>query len=234
MKIRLLLAALSTSLLIPLAPAAATAGPHHPAPPPPAADYGACQPGTPAVAPPTQTYYDPALPQLGPKPLPRRGVVGKLLHSYQRFGPLTQDRFVAQYLDDQQRFIYPPNDGFVTHGDMVDRHPVELKPRARLDRFGFPGGSFLAPAGTAFGQRALPPQSLNTPDGAPLANYHVYCVIKPFTVDGGPTAPWFGQPGMGTQYKLMTQYLPEAGAALSVTWLLANGYLVEEKPVVRK
>ncbi len=232
MKVRLLLAALAASLLVPLAPAAATAGPHHP--PPPAGSYAECEPGTPAVAPATQLYYDPALPQLGPKPLPRRGAVGRLLHGYQRFGPLDRDEFVAEFLDAQQRFIYPPNDGFVTHGDVVDRHPVELQPRARLDRFGFPGGTFLAPLGATFGPRAMPPQSLNTPEGTPQANYHVYCVLKPFSVDAGPAAPWFGQPGLGTQYKLMPQYLPEAGGALSVTWLLANGYLVEEKPVVRK
>lgn len=26
-------------------------------------------------------------------------------------------------------------------------------------------------------------------------------VIKPFVVPSGPIAPWFGQPGQGTQYK---------------------------------
>ncbi|MFE9956115.1 TNT domain-containing protein [Micromonospora sp. NPDC005299] len=103
-----------------------------------------------------------------------------------------------------------------------------MLPGYRLDRFGFPGGTLLAPLGTPFSSRSLTPQNLNTPEDAPLANYHVYCVRTPFTVDSGPVAPWFAQPGMGTQIRLNPAYLPQAGAVLSVRWLLDNGYLVEE------
>jgi hypothetical protein len=31
-------------------------------------------------------------------------------------------------------------------------------------------------------------------------NYHVYNVTKPFIVNAGPIAGWFGQPGQGVQY----------------------------------
>lgn len=225
MKIRLLVASLAATMLIPLAPAATAA----------AREYAshACVAGTPVIAPATQTFYDPARPELGPKPLPRGGAVGPLLHGYKRFGTFTEPEFVAQFRDGAG-WIYPPDDGFMSHHGVVDRNPVQLNPGARLDRFGFPGGAFLAPARTPFTERALPPQNLNTPETAPLANYHAYCVVKAFTVDGGMTAPWFGQRGLGMQYKLMGQYLPEAGTQLSVTWLLANGYLVEEKPAVRR
>jgi hypothetical protein len=224
-KIRLLVAALAAALLVPLAPAADASA---------ALGYGRgeCRPGTPAIAPATAKFFDPARPELGPKPLPRSGVVGPLLHGYQRFGTLTEADFVARFRDGAN-WVYPPNDGFMTHGDMVDRNPVELAVGARLDRFGFAGGSFLAPVRTPYAERALPPQNLNTPQGAPQANYHVYCVAKPFTVDAGMTAPWFGQHGMGMQYKLMGAYVPEAGTQLSVTWLLDHGYLVEELPAVR-
>jgi hypothetical protein len=40
-------------------------------------------------------------------------------------------------------------------------------------------------------------------------------VVKPIVVDGGTSAPWFGQPGLGTQYELPG----------SVSNLLKSGYL---------
>ncbi|GAB2929499.1 hypothetical protein GCM10027280_16270 [Micromonospora polyrhachis] len=191
-----------------------------------------CRPGTPAPAAPTGRYHgDRAI--FGPAELPATAPVGDLLRNYRRFGALDQASFLEQYGNAaKDGWVYPPALGFVV---LPDGRPVkfafELQPGHRIDRFGFPGGSFLAPVGTPYARRALPPQSLNTPSQAPLANYHVYCVVKPFTVDAGPIAPWFAQPGFGIQFKLEQKYLPEAGPALNVTWLLANGYLVEEAPV---
>ncbi|MEU4565953.1 glycohydrolase toxin TNT-related protein [Micromonospora sp. NPDC023956] len=188
-----------------------------------------CRPGTPPVAPPTTTYYG-GNPLLGPSRAPTADPVGPLLAGYQRFGALARQDFLDQYANAaQDAYVYPPAGGFVV---APDGRPVKvaqtLLPGYRLDRFGFPGGGYLAPLGTPFGSRALPPSNLNTPEKAPLANYHVYCVLKAFTVDSGPTAPWFAQPGMGTQYKLERRHLPAAGAQLSVTWLIQHGYLVEE------
>jgi hypothetical protein len=93
------------------------------------------------------------------------------------------------------------------------------------------GGQFLSPLGTPFAQRALPPTNLNTPAGQPLANYHVYCVVKPFAVDTGPITQWFAEPSLGTQYKLEPAYLPECPTPVeaSVSCLITNGYLVEER-----
>jgi hypothetical protein len=90
-----------------------------------------------------------------------------------------------------------------------------------------PFGAFLAPAGTSFGARALPPDSLNTraDDPAHLCNYHLYRVSRAFDVDAGPIAPAFQQPGGGLQYLLMSAYVPQAPATLNVQWLLDNGYL---------
>ena len=45
-----------------------------------------------------------------------------------------------------------------------------------------------------------------------------------------PIAPWFAQPRLGVEFTLNGAYLPAAGTALSVTWPLAHGYLVEENP----
>jgi hypothetical protein len=58
------------------------------------------------------------------------------------------------------------------------------------------GGSYVFPAGTPYGARALPPGSDKKP-------YNVYQVKKPFdNVEAGKIAPWFGELGFGTQYKL--------------------------------
>ncbi|WP_431935866.1 TNT domain-containing protein [Micromonospora sp. RP3T] len=207
-----------------LAPAGDTS--ERPQPPP---TQSLCRPGTPPTAPPTTEFYD-NNPMLGPATLPVASPVGPLLAGYQRFGALTESQFLAQYTTGTPAaYVYPPANGFVI---APDGRPIKqaqtLLAGYRLDRFGFTGGAFLAPLGTPFSSRALTPQSLNTPTNAPLANYHVYCVVKPFTVDSGPIASWFAQPGMGTQFQLNPAYLPQAGATLTVQWLLDNGFLVEE------
>lgn len=193
------------------------------------AGAGPCRPGTPDIAAPTTTFYDPARPELGPQPLPADPPVGPLLVGYQRFGGLTEEQFVAKYRSGAS-WIYPPADGFLLVGGEPVRYKQKLTPGKRIDRFGYPGGSYLAPAKTLFLQRALPPQNLNTPTGTPQSNYHLYCVIRPFDVDAGPIAPWFEQLGLGLQYKLEAKYLPQSGGAISVTWLIQNGYVVEERP----
>ncbi|MEV0327011.1 TNT domain-containing protein [Micromonospora echinospora] len=192
-----------------------------------------CRPGTPPNAPPTTAYDNNQL--LGPAQALTADPVGPLLGDYKRFGALTQQEFLDQYTNAAQKaYVYPPAGGFVVGSDGSPVKAAQtLLPGYRLDRFGFPGGAYLAPLGTPFGSRSLPPANLSTPETAPLANYHVYCVLKPFTVDSGPVAPWFAQPGMGTQFKLEQRYLPEAGGQLSITWLIENGYLVEEDLTTR-
>lgn len=83
---------------------------------------------------------------------------------------------------------WPPNDGFLTSGRST------MVPGARLDRFGGDGGRFLAGEGTPFGARSLP-------SGAQNSQYSVFEVVRPFEVNAGPAAPWFGQPGRGLQYQ---------------------------------
>ncbi|GAB3948901.1 TNT domain-containing protein [Micromonospora vulcania] len=195
-----------------------------------------CRPGLPPNAPATSEFLDNNR-LLGPAQLPAASPVGPLLAGYQRFGVQTEAQFLARYTaGSPASFLYPPQQGYV-----LDPNGAAIKNRQtmlagyRLDRFGFPGGAFLAPLGTPFGARSLPPQNLNTPPprpgvppAAPLANYHTYCVLKAFDVDSGPIAPWFAQPGLGTQFQLNPAYLPQAGATLSVQWLIDNHFLVEE------
>lgn len=99
---------------------------------------------------------------------------------------------------------WPPNNGFAGSPEVVN-----LQPGARIDRYGSNNGGFLSPAGTPFEQRALPNSSANS-------QFQTFEVVKPLPVSSGQAAPWFGQPGGGTQYQLQ-------GA--NVQQLLDEGYL---------
>lgn len=163
-------------------------------------------------------------PRLGPEELPTRGPVGNELFLYQRTGGLSEQAFLSAY-NTGTSWIYPPSYGYVIG---PDGRPVEwhqtLVPGQDIDRFGSEYGSFLAPEGLPYANRSIPPQSL---DGNPAAgcNYHDYRVLKPFTVDAGPIAPWFAQPGYGLQYQLDATLVPGSPTVLNVMWLVANGYL---------
>ena len=83
-----------------------------------------------------------------------------------------------------------------------------------------PGGNYVSPAGSPYQERALPPanQDYNGSDpGQQPYAYHVYEVREPVVVVAGPVAPWFGQPGFGTQFELPAK----------VGELEGNGTLVE-------
>lgn len=84
-------------------------------------------------------------------------------------------------------------------------------------------GTYVSAADAPYAQRALPPSNLDTPVGSyeyPY-NYHVYTVVRSFVVEGGPIAPWFGQPGLGAQFYV--------GATGNILALLEAGYLERVK-----
>ncbi|MEU7979041.1 TNT domain-containing protein [Micromonospora sp. NPDC049081] len=206
-------------------------------PQPPPDTPGLCRPGLPPDAPQTTRFYDDNR-LLGPAVLPTQSPVGPLLAGYRRFGAQSESQWISNYTLNGAgtTLVFPPENGFFLgpDGKPVKQRQTML-PGYRLDRFGFTGGAFLAPLGTPFNSRSLAPQSLNTPPtppattpAAPLANYHTYCVLKPFDVDSGPIAPWFAQPGMGTQFQLNPEYVPQAGKLLTVQWLLDHHVIVEE------
>jgi RHS repeat-associated protein len=89
------------------------------------------------------------------------------------------------------RSPWPGNSGFIE--GTVERK--FLMPGETIDRYGFGGGRFVSPAGTPVGARALRPGTENLP-------FNTYQVVKPFKVNAGGVQPWFGQPGLGTQYEL--------------------------------
>lgn len=162
---------------------------------------------------------------LGPQDLPVLGPVGRQLPGYQRTGYQAPDAFLARFRN-ASGWIYPPDNGYV----IVAGKPVEwtssLNPGQDIDRYGSAYGSFLAPAGTRYAERSIPPTSLESTPAA-SCNYHDYEVLKPFDVDAGPIAGWFDQPGGGLQYQLDGRLIPGAPAQLNVQWLLDNGYLQE-------
>ncbi|HHK5887050.1 TPA: glycohydrolase toxin TNT-related protein [Serratia marcescens] len=106
---------------------------------------------------------------------------------------------------------WPKNLGF--EGEPVK---TTIPVGTRLDRYGEPNGSFLAPKGTPYEQRALAP-------GAKAEKYYEYEVIKPLPAIQGEIAPAFGQPGGGVQI------LPNMQERVNVDWLVKNGYLREIK-----
>jgi hypothetical protein len=101
--------------------------------------------------------------------------------------------------------IWPPNSG-----GYAPIYGTTLDAGTKLDRFGYPGGTFLSPLGASFESRALPPSYLDTKP------YFQYEVVQPIPmVTEAKALPWFGQPGMGTQFQLPNP----------VQYYLENGYL---------
>ncbi len=165
-------------------------------------------------------------PRLGPDQLPVLGRVGRELWGYRRTGGQPEQSFLATYYDSAAgSWKYPPSNGYVLN---PDGQPIEfqqtLQPGQRIDRFGSEYGSFLAPEGLPYANRSIPPASLDSNPAGPC-NYHDYQVLKPFKVDAGPIAPWFGQPGYGWQFQLDTALIQNGPARLNVLWLIDNGYL---------
>jgi hypothetical protein len=104
--------------------------------------------------------------------------------------------------------VYPPNNGFLGSSGSAT-----LVPGTTIDRFGSDFGRFAAPEGTPFIQRSLPSSSASAP-------YSVFQVAKPFEVQAGQAAPWFGMPGLGVQYQLPS----------TVNELINGGFLLRVNP----
>ncbi|MDO4178544.1 MAG: TNT domain-containing protein [Phascolarctobacterium sp.] len=99
---------------------------------------------------------------------------------------------VERFYSDDDRAIYPPNDGNVGKPKIK-----KLKAGMLLDRYGSEFGRFMSPKGEPWTKRALPKFS------APgKVAYHVYEVVTPFKVKAGKAAPWFGEKGGCLQFEL--------------------------------
>lgn len=118
--------------------------------------------------------------------------------------------------------IYPddslPSKPYAIPGTVIA--DARLATGAVLDRFGWPGGGYLSPAGVLFAERALPPDSATKP-------YFQYQVDDPaalppgYHIERSLAAPWFHQPGGGTQYRIVAP----PGQRPSVQALIDSGFL---------
>ena len=102
--------------------------------------------------------------------------------------PLDNKKINSKYYDSAGNIIWPVNQGFA--GTPVVK---VLEPGTRIDRYGYESGRYVSPAGTPYEQRALAPGTEKKP-------YKVYEIVKPVEVQAGKIAPWFDEPGGGTQY----------------------------------
>ena len=135
---------------------------------------------------------------------------------YRPNGDLSVDQFQAKYKLPNGYWDYPPNAGGVLGTEVID---PALPKGYTMDRFGDEKGRFLSPQGTPFPDRALPPDSL-------VAGYHTYTVTGSPLPDGyhiiqAEVAPWFEQPGGGTQFEI----IGPGGTRATVQQLVDRGYL---------
>ncbi|MEL6530243.1 MAG: glycohydrolase toxin TNT-related protein [Pseudomonadota bacterium] len=85
---------------------------------------------------------------------------------------------------------WPPNNGGVG-----TPKTGPLTPGTKLDRYGHTGGQFMGSAGDGIPQRALA--------SPPTGTANKYTSQPGLHVEQSPVAPWFGQPGGGTQYRVV-------------------------------
>ena len=175
--------------------------------------------------------------RLGPKYLPLRGPIAKMLIGYVRYDDTAPYQFIGCFwrmTPTADNWRYPIDMGFV----VIDGKPIErtvtLRPGQEIDLFGNPGntsattssgGQFLAPAGTPYAERAIPPTNLDTYPGNNQFNYYRYEVVKKFPVLAGPVAPWFDQPGGGIQDYLGDTTGPGLPASPGIANLVKAGYV---------
>lgn len=154
-----------------------------------------------------------------PPPLPHDSPVFDEYHPIDPGPEFTKADGTLLYPDDTL-----PSKPYAIPGTVVpDAH---LSAGTVIDRFGYPGGTYLSPEGVPFAERALPPESALKP-------YYQYVVNNPTALPPGwhieesQAAAWFHQPGGGAQYRIISP----PGVDPSVDELVESGYL---KVVVKR
>jgi hypothetical protein len=130
----------------------------------------------------------------------------------------------SEFTNADGSLIYPnealPGHVYAIPGTVVPE--AHLTPGTVIDRFGSPYGGWLSPDGVPFAERALPPDSALKP-------YYQYVVKDPgalqpgWRIEESQAAPWFHQPGGGTQYRIIK---PDGNTG-SVLDLIRQGVLGE-------
>jgi hypothetical protein len=145
-----------------------------------------------------------------------------VMHGWDPLGGMSSDDFASHFGTPETR-VWPGNDGFPPGYDPQAAH---LPAGTIIDRFGSEFGRYLAPDGTPFGDRVLPPESVG-------GDYNRYMVTGKALPPGwqiveGPVEPFYGQtPSPGT-----LQYMIEGpdGVKPTVQELVRLGILDEYGP----
>jgi len=104
------------------------------------------------------------------------------------------------------KLLFPPNDGFL--GPLA-KSTLEIG--QIIDRYGGTEvARFFSPQGTLVEARALPPTVAQQP-------LRTFRVLRAFEVETGTVAPWYGQRGLGTQFR----------SPMPLVELLEQGYILE-------
>lgn len=147
---------------------------------------------------------------------------------YEPFGGMTRDEFLERYqrsdasLPEGFDWDWPPNNGAVPGSEV--RRTLTAADDVRLDRVGGGEGAYLSDEGTAFGQRALPPDRLNFERRQYAINPdHPMIRAGKITLEKSEVAPWFGQPGGGVQYR----FFGDDGVALTQDMLVNERLLMD-------
>lgn len=200
--------AIASLVLVGLTPATVYADNDHLIKPKPGADCPSDQRtrGSNSAPNPALEHYFNGDWRLGPQDLPSTGPIGKMLRGYRRADHTSPYWFLGCYwqtdpVSGKSGWWYPDNHGFALDrdGKPIEKQ-VTLRTGQLVDLFGSGFGNFLAPAGTPYAKRAIPPSNLDEYTTQYPSSYHLYRVVKPFAVEAGPIRPWFGQPGLGLQY----------------------------------
>jgi uncharacterized protein YukE len=145
-----------------------------------------------------------------------------VMHGWDPLGGMSSDDFASHFGTPDTR-VWPGNDGFPAG---YEPQPAHLPAGTIIDRFGSEYGRYLAPDGTPFGDRALPPESVG-------GDYNRYMLTGKALPPGwqileGPVEPFYSQtPSPGTlQYMIAG---PD-GVKVSVKELLDRGIFDEYGP----
>jgi hypothetical protein len=126
-----------------------------------------------------------------------------------------------KYYDQQTGEWRPPANRGAQAGTV--KEGIHLPEGTMLGRYGEESGGFFAPKGTPPEQLSLPPST-----DVSSANLHYYRVTETGAQEMGVTqskaAPWFDQPGGGTQY-----YIPNGEKELTIKKMLDEGWIKEVK-----
>jgi uncharacterized protein YukE len=147
-----------------------------------------------------------------------------VMHGWDPLGGMSWDDFASHFGAPETR-IWPGNDGFPPG---YDPQPAHLPQGTIIDRFGSEYGRYLAPDGTPFADRAVPPESMG-------GDYNRYMVtgqpLPPgWQIVEGPVEPFFGQtPSPGALQYMITG--PD-GVKVNVKELVDRGILDEYGPLL--